>query len=223
MPARVPVAGALEVAFTINDTGSIDAGSRFFLAYTGTPPSVGDLNSLSSDTSGYWSATVNAVTRETESLRKVVITDLSADDAARGTWEGDYAGTLSAGDPLPSGTAACLNHTIARRYRGGKPKTFLRCGDTSYLSGTNEWTTGAATAILTQWQAWIADILAVSDIGITLTNIINISYVDGFTAFETPSGRYKNLPVYRTTPRIDTISDTAVAVKLGSQRRRLNV
>jgi hypothetical protein len=160
---------------------------------------------------------------EGEALHDVTITDMSSSTGSIGTWTGSEEGT-SAGNALPASACALVNHEISRRYRGGRPRTYVRCGRSQDLNGTNEWTSGFQSSVLEAWQDWIASILAVSTLSITLENIINISYYEGFTPFETPSGRYKNIPNLRTGgPVKDNIVSSVVAIKVASQRRRLNI
>ena len=218
-----PVAGVLRVEFTIGDEASIEAGSRFFLSYTGGPPNTTDLNTLATDVSTAWGSHMAPEVNDNESLHGVVITDLSSDEGAQGIWTGTINGGLT-GIQLPASTCAVMNHQINRRYRGGRPRTYVRFGQTTSLAGTNEWTSGAQSAFLSCWEAWIAAILGTGSLSITLANIVNVSYYSGFTAFESPSGRYRNIPKLRVDgPVVDVIQSTTTASKLGSQRRRLNI
>lgn len=223
MPAPVPVAGALKIEFKMGDGSSHEAGSRFFFAYTGAVPNVTDLNTLATDVADTWLTNIGPLVNSAEALHGVIITDLSSDTAAVGTWAGTKNGTSGGSGVVTSAVCVVLNHTIARRYRGGRPRTYIRAGSDSDLLTTNTWTSDFLTAITSGWQAWMAAIEAVSTISITLTNPLNISYISGSTPFTKPSGRVTNLPVYRTTPLKDQITDTVASSRLGTQRRRLNI
>lgn len=205
---------------------SIEAGSRFFLSYSGGPPNSTDLNTLATDVKNSWNTTVGPQVSTAEALHGVTITDLSSDTGAVGVWEGTESGTYSGGSQLTASVCAVINHQTGVRYRGGHPRTYLRCGvfDTDVVNGTNEWTSTFQGTITSAWQAWIAAILAVSTISITLTNIVNVSWYQGVDT-STPPWRgpgYKYPPKLRTTPRVETINGSSCALKLGSQRRRLN-
>jgi len=220
---ELPSPGAvLRVEFKIADGASIEAGSRFFLSYTGGPPSGADLNTLAAAVASQFTTHLAAIVSTAETLTDVIITDLSSDTGAIGTWTGTNDGTRS-GTQNIANAAATVNHAVSRRYRGGRPRTYLRCGTESDLSGTNEWTSGARTAFLEAWEAWIAAILATTGIGVTLTNIVNVSWYKGNTVFTTPTGRARNIPTLRTTPVVDPITSSIVAQKVGSQRRRLDI
>lgn len=220
MPAVLPVAGVSKVEFRISDGASIDAGSRFFMQYSGAPPSGAQQNSNASGVATSWLATLGQWTHTTEALVEVIVTDLSSDTGAVGSWQGSSSGVLSAGSPLPASACALVNHQISRRYRGGKPRTYVRLGDTSMLQGTNKWTSTAITNVESAWEGFINDLKGLS--GSNWTNIVNISYLMGpWTYPPNPSGR----PIPRGTPRnpplVDQIVSSTINVKIGSQRRRL--
>lgn len=222
MPALPSPGNVLRIEFKTGDNASIEAGSRFYIAYTGGPPNTTDLNTLASDVAGFLNTYFGNLLQNTESWHGVTITDLSSSTGAVGTWTGTNTGSNSGG-PLPASICAIINHQINRRYRGGKPRTYMRLGADNNLNGTNEWTSTFQGDITGSWHNFVAAILAVSSLSITLTNIVNVSWYEGFTTFTTPSGRVKNIPKVRTTPLVDVIQNSSTNVKLGSQRRRLNV
>jgi hypothetical protein len=222
MPELPSPGAVLRVEFNTGANATNPAGSRFFLSYSGGAPSSGDLSSLASDVSSTWGTHIAPLVNSDESLHAVTITDLSSDTGAIGEWTGTVAGSRSGGELIAS-AAACVNHAIARRYRGGRPRTYLRCGTTAELVGTNEWATSFITAVNTGWAAWIAAVLAESGVGITLENIVNVSWYKGNTVFTTPTGRARNIPTLRGTPVVDNVTGSSTATKIGSQRRRLDI
>jgi hypothetical protein len=222
MPALKPPGQVIRVEFKTNDDASILAGSRFFLSYTGAEPGSGDLNTLSTDVSAAWGSHIAPLVITTEHLVDIISTDLSSDTGAIGQWTGSIAGTTG-GASLPANACAVVNHGIARRYRGGRPRTYLRCGTAGTLNGTNEWTTTFQGQVLAGWEAFIAEVLALTGFGFTIQAIVNVSWYSGNTVFTTPTGRARNIPVARTTPIVDDITGSSVALKVGSQRRRLDI
>lgn len=222
MPA-LPLPGpVLRVTFEQGDDASIEAGSRFYLKYTGSAPSSGDLTTLATDVSAAWGTHMAGQVSSAESLHGVTIVDLASYTGAEGVWTGTVAGVRT-GSALPASACAVINHSITRRYRGGRPRTYFRCGVNGDLETNNTWTTSFTGLVLTGWQAFIAEILGESPGDITLTDIVNISYYEGFTVFTSPSGRARNIPTPRTTPVLDNIVNSSVATKVGSQRRRLDL
>jgi len=222
MPPLAPPGQVIKVAFNTNDDASHLAGSRFFLSYTGADPSAGDLNTLATDVATAWNSNIAAVVYTGEHLSQVVCTDLSSDTGAEGAWTGSHAGTVG-GNPIPANACAVVNHQISRRYRGGRPRTYLRCGVSAVMEGTNEWTTAFQGDVLTAWQAFIAEVLALTGFGFTLQDDVNVSWYSGNRVFTTPTGRARNIPIARVTPIVDDITNSSVAIKIGSQRRRLDI
>lgn len=222
MPPLPSPGRVLKVDFTISDSSSIQASSRFFLEYTGGPPNTTDLNTLSTAVAAAWVSNMATYTHSSDHLVAVEITDLLSPTGAVGTWTGSDAGT-SGGNQLTASVCAVINHAISRRYRGGRPRTYVRMGASTNLTGQNEWNPTAITNFKAAWQAWVAAILATTGLSITLTNVVNVSYYAGFTVFTSPSGRARNIPTPRVTPLLDNITNSSVSPKLGSQRRRLNI
>lgn len=225
MPARAPVTdpACIEVQFSQADDASIHAGCRFFLSYTGSAPSIADLNTLATAVSVAWTDNLAPLVTADESLQSVTITDLSSDTGAVGVWAGDIAGSRSGAGP-PASICAVINHKIARRYRGGRPRTFVRMGTESDIPNTNEWSEAFQTAGREGWEAFIAQVIATTGIGISSLAIVNISFFKSFTPVLNPiTGRTKDVPTPRDTPLVDPITLSTMALKLGSQRRRLNL
>jgi hypothetical protein len=210
------------VEFVTGGDASRSAGSRFFLSYTGGAPSAGDLNTLAGDVGSAWGTHIAPRVPNTESLESVTITDLSSDTGAVGVSTTAVAGTNS-GFPLIASAAALVNHQVDRRYRGGRPRTYVRAGTQTDTTSRNEWGETFIGEMLTAWEGFISEILGETGVGITLTNIVNVSWYKGNTVFTTPTGRARNIPTLRTTPVVDPIVASSVATKIGSQRRRLDI
>ena len=220
LPSPGPV---LRIACSWNDAGDIPAGSRFFMTYTGGPPNSTDLNTLAAAVAAAWAANMSAVTSAHDFFTGVEITDLSSDTGAIGTWAGSDDGDLG-GDLLPANACVVVNHKIARRYRGGRPRTYVRAGSQSQMEGSNQWTSGFMTDVLSAWEAWIAAILAEGGLSIALAAIVNVSWYQGNLVFTTPTGRARNIPQLRAGgPIHDPITSSVIAPKIGSQRRRLDI
>jgi hypothetical protein len=225
MPPLPSPGDVLRVEFKTGDNATVEAGSRFFLNYTGTRPITSDLNTLASDVNTAWDNWISNVVSTAEALHGVIITDLSIDTGAEGTWTGTTAGKETFAEPIIASGCAVVNHQIARRYRGGRPRTYLRCGGSDALASgsTNQWSSAFQSSVLTQWQGFVAEILALSGFPFALQNIVNVSWFNGNTVFITPTGRSRNIPVKRATPLVDVVVNSVVAPKVGSQRKRLDI
>jgi hypothetical protein len=219
----LPSPGAvIKVEFKINQAASIPGGSRFFLSYTGGAPNVTDLNTLATSFKDAWVTNFTALVNSDHELVEVTCTDLSSDTGAVGVWSGSEAGSRG-GDFLPASACAVVNHQIERRYRGGRPRTYLIVGSVGDLNGANEWSTGFQGDVLTAWETTIASVIATGGMSISIAAIVNVSFYHLFLPFEGPTGRYRNIPQPRTPPLVDDITVSTVSIKLGSQRRRLNL
>jgi hypothetical protein len=222
MPPLPSPGAVLRCSFSTGDDASIPAGSRVYLSYSGGAPSSGDLSTLATAVSAAWGDHIAVLVSGAESLHNVTIDDLSSDMGEEGVWEGTVAGSRTTAQLIAS-ACAVVNHKIGRKYRGGRPRTYLRCGTVGDLEGTNEWVTGFIDDVTAGWEAFIAEILATTGIGITLSNIVNVSYYNGNRVFTTPTGRARNIPILRETPLVDNVTSSTTATKVGSQRRRLDI
>lgn len=225
MPPLPSPGDVLRVQFNTGDNATVEAGSRFFLSYTGTTPVTADLNTLASDIADQWDNWIANNVNVDEALHGVIITDLSSDHGAEGTWAGTKDGKHSGTAPLIASACMVVNHQISRRYRGGRPRTYVRMGVTDDLATgtTNEWNSGTLSSALTNWQGFVAAILGLGGFPFTLTNLVNVSWFNGNTVFITPTGRSRNIPVKRVTPLVDVIVNSTTATKVGSQRKRLDI
>lgn len=221
MPPLPPITDptCLKVSWSQNDEGGERAGSRVYLSYSSSAPSGSALNTLAAVVSAQWAAHIEPLVATGEGLFSVTIQDMSSDSGNIGTNDTAQAGSRS-GAILPSSACAVVNHYQSRHYRGGRPRTYLRCGTASDLNGSNQWSGSFTTAVLTGWEAWIAAILADSTAGITLEDDVLVSYYNGPVTPVPPY--YKKRSALRTTPLVTNITSSQVASKVGSQRRRLN-
>jgi hypothetical protein len=225
MPPLPPVTDppAIRVAFATATGATVNAGSRFFLSYAGSAPSSADLVSLATAVEEAWVTHIAPSVCSSEQLVSVLCTDLSSDSGQEGEWTGSESGS-GGSDPLIASACMVVNHHILRRYRGGRPRTYLRCGDTSVLAEPNIWTTAFQTQVREAWEAFIAEVIATTGIGVTSLALVNVSNYSGNTVYTTPSGRARNIPKLRVGgPITDIVTLSTVAEKIGSQRKRLDI
>lgn len=222
MPPLPAVPGVVKAELQLGIGVAYLSGSRIFLQYTGSAPSNADMSTLAHGIDTAANAHLAALVPSGRALGPWTCTDLSSDSGAQSTYTGSGSGSRS-GTGLDAGRCAVFNHQVARRYRGGKPRTYIPCGVTSDLAGENAFNSSFITAATGAWSAFVAEVLATSGLDIDLVNIVNVSYYNGYDT-STPPWRgpgYKYPPRLRSSPLIDQIVSTTVASKLGSQRRRL--
>lgn len=222
MPALPVAPQVLRIALQFQTTGDLVAGSRFYYSYSGGPPTAANCNSIGSGVEAAWSADLNQYMSNDYDLVKVTVTDLTSDTSADGVWSGSLNGTSS--HPPPAIDAATLmNSVIARRYRGGKPRIYLPIGTIDHLTTSPvEWDPSYVTAVNSSWAAFNTALLALTGIGCTLTNHVNVSFYKGFASVQNPvTKRWQNIPTPRTGDAVvDDISSTSANPTVGVQRRR---
>jgi len=137
-------------------------------------------------------------------IARDITTDMGNEVEAGTPWNGT-AGT----DLLSPGTAVLVNHSIARHYRGGHPRTYL-CGvpDNSF-DDTRSYTTSFKNAAESAAIAFHGDLEAISGIS------------SGITSVEHGVVSFVNAGAWRTPPIFRRINTAHVDQRVDTQRRRL--
>lgn len=222
MPALPPAPDVVRVDFEFDLGGTIRAGIRQYWSFSGGPPTVANLNTLATSISGAFASDLAGLMSTDFSLIKVVVTDLTSDTAAEGSWTGSVAGANSGSSPTID-TSVLQSFTIARRYRGGKPRTYWPFGITTNLNSDRvTWSTTFLSTCASAWDSYKAALLALTGIGITLTDHVNVSYYKGFASVQNPvTKRWSNIPTPRTgDATIDGVTGYAFKAEISQQRRR---
>jgi hypothetical protein len=190
-----------------------------YFRYTGGPPSPANCATMADAFVTDFAIEFAALCSNFVGMLEAVVTDLSSDTASQGAGGTPWVGTRGT-ELTPPGAAVVVAHTIGRRYRGGKPRTYLPAGVSSDIATTGLWTTGFVAAVDAAWGAAIAGFLT-AGAGCTLDNIVNVSYYKGFTVVTSPTtGRSRNVPTKRASPVVDNILGHITNRQIGSQRRR---
>jgi hypothetical protein len=220
MPPLPPAGNVVRITWKATAGTDLDILTRLYWTYTGSDPSVGDLNTIALNAQGAWVSHLQALHADDITLVETTVYDLSSDDANTGVYASSDAGTRGASG-LPGGTATLINFTIGRRYRGGKPKVFWPMGVQGDLDGPQTWSTAFVDAVGTAWDAFAVAISEETGGDIDLSDQVNVSYYKGFTVVTNPiTGRARNVPTLRETPAVDAITSYSIGPKYSSQRRR---
>lgn len=222
MPALANVPNTLKVAFRYSTTGVLEAGNRLFFSYSGGPPTVGNLNTMATDISSAFGTDLAGLMSEDFHLIGVTIIDLTSDTAAEGSWAGSIAGANAAHD-MPLDTALLQNFTIARRFRGGKCRTYWPFGTPGNLNSDDvTWTSAFLATAATAWANFYTAVQAFTGIGITSLTHVNVSYYKGFASVQDPvTKRWRNIPTPVAGPITpDLITGNAFRPEVSQQRRR---
>lgn len=222
MPPLPAQPNVLQVKHLFSVGSDLSVSSRLFYVYSGTAPS--DATCVAIAGLIYTSVVTNLIPLmcSDNAAIGVSVQDLSSSVGGFGEHVANTAGTRT-GIPLPASTCVLMNISIARRYRGGKPRVYWPLGVASDLVSPNQWASTPIASFHSGTSQVIDDTLAISTAGLTMQNMVNISYYQGFTAVLNPiTGRTRDVPKVRTaaiTP--DAFIGTAISAKPGNQRRRI--
>jgi hypothetical protein len=221
MPALPPYPNVVKVEHLFEVGGDLDALVRWHVAYTGGPPTNADCVALA--TSIYASLTARLVgfLNTDSDFLGVRVTDLSSSTAGSGEHLFTTTGTRG-GESLPANVAVLMSMPIARRYRGGKPRSYWPFFDAGDLLTRQTWEAASVAALTASMALYISDI-AIKTSGTTaLGGLVSVSYYEGFTSVLNPiTGRTRDVPKVRSAAIApDPILSFSISDEISSQRRR---
>jgi len=195
-------------------------GVRFYVGYSGGPPTAGNCLTFAEDIVGAWHTRVDPYRASTVTNSSCDVVDLSSDTGNSGTADVDTTGGVSSAS-CDNQVAAVVKFEIARRYRGGKPKMFVPGISVDYILDNSHWTVAFCNDMGTAFTNWNDDITAISAGGVDLNGVFNVGYYKGFTSIENPiTHRWRNVPSYLAAPNTDIIESFTCDQVFGSQKRR---
>lgn len=177
----------------------------FHLQYAGTVPTATTLNTAATQILAAYGAQFMPLMVNVYSLTEVQLADLTSDTAAIGSATGSTAGSV-AGVALSINATAVVSWTIARRYRGGHPRSYIPGQQNSDIAAVNTWTGTYTTALNNAATAFRAALNGLSVSGTSFT-MVAVSYYDAKVL--RPQGVPFPIIANAVHPRVD------------SQRRRL--
>jgi hypothetical protein len=214
MPALPDQPGVLRIDTFFGVSTDADVRTTLYFKYSGTPPSSTVCASIAG--SIFTAATTELVPLmdDDHSLTGVTITDLTSPTSGQGSHAGSVAGTRG-GAVLAAGTACLVNYRIARRYRGGKPRSYWPFGTSTDLANNSNWGGTFVSGVQASVTAYVADISSITDSGTALGAHVFASVQNPVTL------RWRNIPTPRPTAIApDVVTSLAVSSKPASQRRR---
>jgi hypothetical protein len=218
MPELPAVPNVLKFQLVWKAYSDVTAMTVHYFQYSGGPPSPANCASMASNMVTVGQIEFQALADVNSGQESCTCTDLSSPTAGQGAGGTPWVGTRS-GSSLSPATAILVRHTINRRYRGGKPRSYLPLGTSSDVTTAGLWSNAFVSAVDSAWGSFAAGMLA-SGAGCTITNIVNVSYYKGSTVFIKPSGRAENRPTPRASPLVDQILGHISEPMIASQRRR---
>lgn len=215
----LPASPCLRVRLDYGEGDNALAGSRFYLSYSGSAPTAANCTTLATDIANTWASDIAPQISNTFGLVEVDVLDIATLSGASGTVSVSHGGGQSGATPAAA-AAQNIEYTIARRYRGGKPRMYLPPADASNMQDGGHWTDAQVTATGTAISSFFTAIEALSVGAIGTLAHVNLSYYSGFKNITNSSGRERAVPTYRTQALLDTVTGYNVKKLIGSQRRR---
>lgn len=214
MPPLPNVSGVVKLIISSSRSDS-DVVNIVHVGYTGGPPSAANLTTyLTSDVEPATSTLFDAEGSTDLVGVSIEAIDLSSSTGASATVALTASG-IRTGDFAPASAAVVCSWDIARRYRGGHPRSYFPFGTagTYEASSSKLWDSGFIADVQTKVDTWMAALVTGAIGSTTFTGLVNVSYVD------------KNVnpvpPYRRTVPVVDDITGSTVKQRICSQRRRL--
>lgn len=200
-------------------TDSFDAGSRFYLSYSGSAPSGANCATLASDIAAAWASDLAGQFTTNWVLTEVDVLDIASDSGLSGQWTGSHAGS-NAGPILTAAAATNVEFGIARRYRGGKPRMFLPAASHNETVDPGHWSSAYVSGLQTAVGTFFSALEALSIGSMGTLQHVNLSYYSGYTNVEIPGRRARSIPTYRSTALHDNVTGYFAKALIGSQKRR---
>lgn len=222
MPPLPAAPKVVQLAFqTSSGDGEPVFINRLHFSYTGTAPTSGQLESFAATVLTAWASALCPSMSTEKVAAGCVAIDLSSPTSATAAVTGATAGALT-GLKVPDDAAFVMSATVARRYRGGHPRSYLPLGDATSLSTARSWTSGFMAAVVTAWAGFVTALEGAGWAGAGTLGMVNVAYYHGYTLVTYPSGRSRDVPTVRPGgPLIDPIVGYVPRARLGSQRRRI--
>jgi hypothetical protein len=220
MPALPDVAGVFkhEMIFKLGD--DVDVVNILHWSFSGGTPLISDCEHFADVWGTDFAAQFSGHLTSQLSLVESIVTDLTTTSSARGVFANNI-GFVGTGLPLGAGSALLVNHQIARRYRGGKPRTYLAGVLAGDLISAQDLDPANVAIFQSDWDDFQAAAVAETSGLITIDDLVNVSYYQGFTVVVSgTTGRARNVPTLRVTPVVDPVVSSTINPRIASQRRR---
>lgn len=199
-----PVPGVCKVALT----GTLDLipiATVFHMGYQGPPPTGQTLEAAAQETMDQWNAYLIAHMCNTTVYQLATWTDLSSETGAVGVFEQTLTGAAS-GVAVPNSVQLVVSKAIARRYRGGRPRTYIPGLPSTQLVSQTTWASAFAVTIADAWSTFISGISGSVSVPFT-TGEVCVHYVKN------------GLPL--PAPLVDSTHGATARTLVGTLRRRL--
>lgn len=221
MPPLPSVPSVIKIRHRVGLEDASIAYTTWHMTYTGTAPTDSDATTLAGDIYTHWTADCAAVLCGARIFDGIDVIDLTSPTAAEGSHSGTTTGTLI-DEPVGPQVTTLTSMAIARRYRGGKPRSYWPFGSSDVLTGAGAWDATFCTNVTGALETYLGHLEGLTVGATVLANLVSVSYYQGFTAVVNPiTGRTRDVPKVRTgTIPVDQILSLSTSTKVATQRRR---
>ena len=207
MPTRpfVPVTDVVK----IQANGTYNGGkfaNIFHVKYSGTTPTVADLTTFANSFATQLTSGPCVGMDSTATYTELILTDLTSVSSARAIVAISKAGTHVATAGMPTQVSFVVGWTIARRYRGGHPRTYIAAQDQGNMANGINWITAWVTTVQNAMNSFLSGVNAITLGGAT----VQLGCVE-----------YSTGHVLLTTGIFEPFSAAVGRVRICTQRRRL--
>lgn len=221
MPALPAVPNVMKFTHIFDVGTDTAATTRWFLSYTGAPPTDANCTAFAVAAMTAAAAGFPALLDTDSSLQGIEVMDLSSDMGGTGSSMAGHSGTRT-GEYLSGGTAVLVHQPIARRYRGGKPRTYWPFLTASDVVTRQAWSSAATVAVAGALETYLAALEGLVEGSTTIVGLVNVSYYQGCSSYPSPTNpdRYKVRSTPRAVPVVNVVTSLSVGPAPASQRRR---
>jgi len=205
MPALPPVHGVVKTV--VNGTVATEPFVNIFYWLMDDLSGLNNSQALQIATGTFNSYNTNMMSQfpTNVTLRSVQAIDLTSSTGGVAIFASTGAGT--GGSNIGAAQNCVLvSHKIARRYRGGHPRTYFPSPSSINLQDPQHWTTTLITTFQTKYNAFVTGVIGTVVTGNTIDNHVSVSFRSG--------GGPRAIPV------VDVISSSVAEVQVATQRRR---
>jgi hypothetical protein len=150
--------------------------NSFYAQYTGAGPTGAQLSAVATSISSNWLTDISPLQVGAITMTSVVCTDLASVNGASGENLTTRTGTRAGGE-LANSVAYLTTYAIARRYKGGHPRSYWLIGTATDQATGDSWLGGALTAFNTGITNFLAFFYGGGAAGFTFSNQCNVSWL----------------------------------------------
>jgi hypothetical protein len=211
MPPLPDIAQVIKCRF-VSECAGESVGNTLHLFYTGDAPTPGSILTMAESAYGIWGENITVLQSSQLTLIECDMMDLTSSSGSGAIYSHTQVGGGAAGAES-NNDATCINWQILRRYRGGKPRSFIGGVPAGSQATPTTWESDWLGAIASAAAGLLENLPSIGTGGTVIHSVGCVSYYDKTTNPEPP--------YLRETPLYEQYFGAAVQQRICSQRRRL--